>query len=245
MTQLKIDNKPAYVNNFLSPLGKLTENAVIRVRKNEYNALSSSSDGTLIINCAIAQDNDVSETIFLNIPDLGKLMKVLNCINEESVNLDYNDNNIEYKSNQMGFKFHLLEDGIIDPPAVDINKIKNIDFTVKFAVTYDTINQLIKGSTFTTETNKIYISTKDGAVNATLTDRQRHNIDSYSQQIADKHTGPNLDNELALNFETLRIISSIRFDKLKININPELNVFLFLIETGPATITVVSSGFVG
>ena len=132
-----------------------------------------------------------------------------------------------------------------NPPAVDINKIKNIDFPVRFGVTYETVNQLIKGSTFTTDTNKIYIGTSDGKVTATLTDRQRHNVDSYSQQISDAYTGPALEKELALSFETLRIISSIRFDKLKININPELNVFLFLIEMGPATITVVSSGFVG
>ena len=245
MTQLKISNKPAYINNFLSPLGKLTENAVVRVRENEYNAISSSNDGTLIINCSIAQDNDVSETIFLNIPDISKLIKVLNCIQPDEISLDFNNNNIEYKSTSIGFKYHLLEDGIIDPPAVDINKIKNIDFPVRFSVTYDAVNQLIKGSTFTTDTNKIYIHTKDGVVNATLTDRQRHNVDSYSQQISETYKGPGLDKELALNFETLRIISSIRFDKLKININPELNVFLFLIEHGPATITVVSSGFVG
>lgn len=245
MTHLKIDNKSAYINNFLSPLGKLTENAVVRVRKNEYNALSSSNDGTLIINCSISQQNDVEETIFLNVPDISKLIKVLNCINIDDVQLNFNNNNIEYKSPVLGFKYHLLEDGIIDPPAVDINKIKNIEFPVRFDVSYDTINQLIKGSTFTTETNKIYISTCDGIVNATLTDRQRHNVDEYSQQISEKYKGPALEKELAINFETLRIISSIRFDKLKININPELNVFLFLIEIGAATITVVSSGFVG
>lgn len=245
MTQLKIDNKSAYINNFLSPLGKLTENAVVRVRADEYNAISSSSDGTLIVNCSISQQNEVSETIFLNVPDISKLIKVLNCINNDDVSLSYNNNNIEYKSPAVGFKYHLLEDGIIDPPAVDINKIKNIDFPVRFNVSYDTVNQLIKGSTFTTETNKIYISTSGDKVNATLTDRQRHNVDEYTQEISESYKGPSLDKELALSFETLRIISSIRFDKLKININPDLNVFLFLIEMGPATITVVSSGYVG
>jgi hypothetical protein len=179
------------------------------------------------------------------VPDINRLVKVLNCIETEDVDLIFNNNNIEYKSKTVGFKYHLLEDGIIDPPTVDINKVKNIDFDIRFSTTQETINQLIRASTFTTETDKIYISTGDGTVSATLTDRQRHNVDSFTQEISDSYTGPELKKELAINFETIRIISSIRFDKLRFNINQDLNVFLFLIESGDATITVVSSGYVG
>lgn len=242
---LKIQNKTSFVNNFLIPLSKLTENSVIKVRKNQFSALSSSNDGTLIINCVYDQENDVDDTLYLNVPDINRLVKVLNCIETESVELAFNNNNIEYKSKTVGFKYHLLEDGIIDPPTVDINKIKNIDFDVRFNVQPDTINQLIRASTFTTETDKIYISTANETVNATLTDRQRHNVDSFTQEISTKYTGPDLKKELAINFETIRIISSIRFENLRFNINQDLNVFLFLIESQQASITVVSSGYVG
>ena len=82
-------------------------------------------------------------------------------------------------------------------------------------------------------------------VEATLTDKQRHNVDSFSQQISDSYTGDPLNKELAMSFETIRIISSIRFEKLNIHVNPELNVFLFQIETNGSNIMVVSSGYVG
>lgn len=233
------------MNNFLSPVSKLTENTVIKVRDKEFSALSSSSDGTLIVSCTMPQNNELQETVFLNIPDLNKLIKVLACVEQDDVSLTYNNNSVEYKSNNVGFRYHLLEDGIIDPPAVDINRIKQIDFNFKFNVSSNTINQLVKGSTFTTDTNKIYFFTKDEAVLADLTDKQRHNIDSYTQQISDGYTGPPLDKPLALSFETIRIISSIRFDKLKVNVNPELNVFLFQLQADNTTILIVSSGFVG
>lgn len=245
MTTLKVSSRSTFINNFLSPIGKLTENTVVKVRTNELNAVSSSNDGTLIVSCSLPQQNDVEDTIFLNIPDINKLVKVLGCVDTDDIELKFNNNNLEYKSPNVGFKYHLLEDGIIDLPSVDINKIQNIDFTFKFEIQPNTINQLIKASTFVTDTNKIYFHVNGTAVDATLTDRQRHNVDSYTQQVAEKYVGDALTKELAMNFETIRIISTIRFDSLNIHVNPELNVFLFQINVHGCNIVVVSSGYVG
>lgn len=242
---LNLKNKTNFVNNFLSPIGKLTENTVIKVRKEEFNTLSSSSDGTLIVNCSMKQQNEVDETVFLNIPDINKLIKVLSCVSDDDVCLKFNNNNIEYKSGTVGFKYHLLEDGIIDPPSVDINKIKKIDFPLKFQVDANCINQLIKGSTFTTDTNKIYFHTEDGKMLGTLTDHLRANVDSYTQEISSEYKGPEVTTPLALSFETLRIISSIRFERLDVHVNPDLNVFMFRAITDNTSIMVVSSGYVG
>ena len=245
MIKLKVDNKQSLINNFLSPISKLTENAVIKVRNNEITSLSTSNDGTLIVNCTVPQTNEIEETIFLNVPDINKFIKVLGCISDEHVDILYNNNNLEYKSPNVGFKYHLLDDGIIDPPSVNIEKIKKIDFPFKFKMDTQVVSQLIKASTFTTDTNKIYFYTTDDTVTATLTDRQRHNVDSYSQQVASKYTGSGLVKELALSFETMRIISTIRFNELTVHINPDLNVFLFQIEMDNSNIMIVSSGFVG
>jgi len=245
MVQIKLKNKNDFVNNFLSPISKLTENTVIKIRDKNITSLCSSSDGTLIVNCVTDQTNDVSETLYLNVPDINRLIKVMSCIDHNEIELKFNNNNIEYKSSNVGFKFHLLEDGIIDPPAVDIEKIKKIDFNFTFKVNPGIINQLVKGSTFTTDTNKIYFSTESGKVLASLTDKQRHNVDCFTQTISDQYTGDPLKTDLALSFETIRIISSIRFDELIVSVNPELNVFLFNIKTGSTSIMVVSSGFVG
>ena len=243
--QINLANKTSFVNNFLGPISKLTENTVVKVRDSNISSVSSSSDGTLIVSCTIEQPNQVDETLFLNVPDINKLVKVLSCITEDDVSLQFNNNNIEYKSSNIGFKYHLLEDGIIDPPAVDLNKIKKIDFPFRFVTDQNTINQLIKGSTFTTETNKIYFSTDQGKVYGSLTDKQRHNTDSYTQMLSEEYRGDELSTDLALSFETIRIISSIRFNQLTVTVNPELNVFLFKIDTDDTTIIVVSSGYVG
>lgn len=246
MTQLRLKNKSDYINNFLAPIGKLTENTVVKIKPEVISAVSASSDGTLIVNCTYKQLNEIdSDSISLNIPDINKLIKVLGCIGHEEIDLAFNNNNIEYRSGDVGFKYHLLEDGIIDPPSVDINKIKSIDFSFKFTIQHEDINRLVKGSTFTTDTNKIYFQTKDGKVYGTLTDNQRHNVDSYTQLLSESFIGDPLAIDLALNFETMRIISSIRFDKLNVMVNPELNVFLFDISIGDTNINIISSGYTG
>lgn len=246
MTTLKIDNKQSFVNGFLSPISKLSENTVVKVRPGEFNSLSSSSDGTLIVNCVLPQHNDVDDTIFLNIPDINKFVKVLSCVTDESIIFKFNNNNLEYRSKDVGFKYHLLADGIIDPPTVDINKIKKIDFDFRFTIPASIINQLIKASTFTTDTNKIYFYVEDGKVFGTLTDKQRHNVDSFTQCVSDSHEGDALKKDLAIGFETMRIISSIRFENLYVRVNPDLNVFLFQIDMpSNGRIMIVSSGFVG
>ena len=66
MIQLQIKNKSNFINNFLSPIGKLTENTVLKVGKEKISAISSSSDGTLIVHCTYNQTNDVQDTISLN-----------------------------------------------------------------------------------------------------------------------------------------------------------------------------------
>lgn len=245
MTQIKIENKLGFINNFLGPISKLTENTVLKVREDSINSVSSSSDGTLIVNCIANQKNDVNETVYLNIPDINRLIKVLSCVVDDNLSLNYTGNSIDYKSDAVGFKYHLLEDGIIDPPRVDISKIKKIEFDTKFDINVNSINQLIKASTFTTDTNKIYFYTEAGKTYATLTDKQRHNVDSYTQVISDTYTGDDILTPLALSFETVRIISSIRVDNVTIHVNSKLNVFLFQIDTDSANITIVSSGFVG
>ncbi|MAF35901.1 hypothetical protein CL622_02165 [archaeon] len=241
---LKIQNRADFLGRFLSPINKLSESVVLKVSDKKYTAITSSSDGTLIVYCTYKQNNELDDNISLNIPDISKLIKVLSCISTDSIELNFNNNNIEYKSPNVSFKYHLLEDGIIEVPAVNITKIKNIDFNFRFTVTTNTINQLIKGSTFTTDTNKIYFNTKDGKVYGSLTDNQRHNVDSYSQEVSDSFAGEPLASDLALSFENIRMISGIRFDKLNVLVNPELNVFLFDIDLDDIKINIISSGYI-
>jgi hypothetical protein len=59
----------------------------------------------------------------LNIPDIKKLVRVVECIDADELQFDINSNNLQYISDSFKFKYHLLEDGLMKLPSINIKKI--------------------------------------------------------------------------------------------------------------------------
>ena len=77
---LKIPNKDKFVSTFLSPLSKVNDSCVIKIDESGYNCLLSSVDGGLILYCLFKNTNEVTEERRINVPDIGRLIKILQCI---------------------------------------------------------------------------------------------------------------------------------------------------------------------
>lgn len=244
---IAISDKKSFISRFLTPINKLNENIILKVNPDNITSVSSSQDGTCIIYSTFRQANpEVTDQIRLNVPDISRLIKVLSCVNDSDIGLKYSGNSVKYESASTRFTYHLLEDGIISTPAVSIEKIKQLDFDINFDISKQHILSLIKASTFTTESDKIYFSAKDGSVYCELTDRERQNVDSFSIEVSNEvsGTGNNSFSPLAINFEILRAISSIQFDAIKVYINISKNVFLFDIDIDNISINIIASGYI-
>jgi hypothetical protein len=241
--RINIPDKSTFINKFLNPLNKINENAVLKVTGNKISSLTSANDGTLILHTNYICDNDLESTI-LNIPDINKFIKVLSCTSEDNLDLDFDKNCLVYKSNDIKFKYHLLEDGILSAPAINVSRIKELDFDISFKINASVILNLLKGSTFTTDTNKIYFYTENGAVYGKLTDMQKHNVDVYTQKLTEEHRG-DLPDGLPLNFEVIRMIAGIRFDSMDCHINTENNVYIFDITADNYKLNYIASGYIG
>ena len=99
-------------------------------------------------------------------------------------------------------------------------------FDISFNINKDTIQQVFKGSTFASETNKLYFYTDNGNIMAELTDKARHNTDKFSISLgeADFNLKP-----IPVNFDNIRLLSIINND-MTVNINTEYGVIIFDIE---------------
>ena len=241
--KINISDKPTFINKFLNPLNKINENAVLRVNNDKISSLTSTNDGTLILHVVYTCENDCESTI-LNVPDINKFIKVLSCTNEDELNITFDKNCLIYKSNDIKFKYHLLEDGILSSPAVNVSKVKELNFDISFRIDSATILNLLKGSTFTTDTNKIYFYTEDNCVYGKLTDLQKHNVDVYTQKLTDQYKG-NLNEPLPLSFEVIRMVSSIRFNHVDVHINADNNVYIFDISGENYKLNYIASGYIG
>jgi len=223
---LKISNKEQLLNNFLIPLSKITDSIVLNVDKGKITSLISTQDNTVIVDSSF--DIPGNESVKkLNIPDIKKLCRILQCIDEQEIQLKLDINNVSYSSNDVRFKYHLYDDSIISVPKLNLAKLEQLDFDGKFTLKHPTMLSLIKGSTIATDTNKIYVSFKEKSVYGELTDKARANVDSYGLLIADDYEGVYAKDSIPLNFEIFRIISSIKFDTINGKYASSTGVFIF------------------
>ena len=140
----------------------------------------TSADNSLILYAVYEQPlPNVNDKITLNVSDISKLIKILNCLEVKDIELSFEGNNIKYNSCDINFTFHLLADNILQEPGIDVKKVNELEFDFTFTMDNRSIVNLIKGSTFATDSNKIYFSTEDGNVYGELTDQQKQNIDKY------------------------------------------------------------------
>jgi len=240
--KLLIPDRKSFVSGFLQPIGKINDSCVITLTESEASCVVCTSDTSVILSATFKMDLDLDTPINLNISDIKKLIKVLDCINEESITIEIDKNNISYQGNGVRFKYHLLEDNIINVPKVNVKKIGELDLPVKFTVEYKSLLELLRGSTFATESNKLYLYSNNNKIFGDLTDKARHNVDSFSLALAD-YSGPELQS-LCLNFELVRIISGVRVKQLQCSINPKLGVIIFETISGSVSTKYIASSLV-
>ena len=221
--ELKVPKKGEFLI-FLDTVSKISDSGIFNVKKDKLTSLVSSIDNTLILYSEYTITSEFVDT--LNVPDIKKLSRVLDTLEGDKVNLKINSNNIEYKGDDVKFKYHLFEEGFLTNPNLNLEKINKFEFDVEFDLDKPTLQQIFKGSNFTSETNKIYFYTEDGRLMAELTDRARHNTDNFSICLGSSNF--NL-NPTPVNFDNIRLLSIIN-NQFKVKINTSYGVVVFEIE---------------
>ena len=218
---LEIKNRNGFVNTFLNSIGKVAEDCIVSVTDDKLSSLCSTSDGTLVQYINFKNNNKFNQT--LNIPDVKRFHKIVGCVETDQVELSVQDNSVSYSSPTTRFKFYLLDDGILSSPAISVEKINNLEYDTEFTIEHSRLLELIKGSTFANETEKLYIYTdENNHVYGELTDREKPNMDSFCIRLTEQNDVS--IKPLAFNFENIRIVSSNRCSELKFRVNTSLSV---------------------
>jgi hypothetical protein len=137
-----------------------------------------------------------------------------------------------------------LDDNIIQAPHLSIKKIRSIDYSTVFSVSYAALTNLLKSSTFTIDINKVYFQTEDGCVYAEINDRQSSNVDNIRIKLCDKFTGTEINTPLPVSLDTVRNLAGIKCAEMKVSINTELNVMTFGINTSDINMLYIVSGLI-
>ena len=215
--KLLVRNRDEFLK-FLDALSKINESCILKIQHDNISSLIASTDGTLILHATYSTECSFEDTI--NIPDIKKLVRVIDTINSKEIEFDINSNNIEYKGNGIKFKYHLFDEGFLTAPNINLDKIKSFGYDVSFELTKEILTQVFKGSTFASNTNKIYFYTEDNQLMAELTDRARHNTDNFTLSVgpADYNLSPT-----PINFDNIRLLTNVN-NVFDVNINTEYGV---------------------
>ena len=206
MGYLKIKNKKDFVSNFLGPVSNLNDASILSIDDNKISCTLASADATIVCRSMIDVETDLENGTKLNLPDIKKLVRVLDIIPSVELELQVNENNLSYNKGGYKFKYHLLDDGIIKQPSLNVEKVKNLEFNTKFTVKEAGLNTLFKGSSFATETSKVYFFEESGKIYSELGDRSRHNSDNFVCMLSDEFEG-NIQKPLPVNFDSFRLVS--------------------------------------
>ena len=247
---LQFESSDSFLNGFLQPISRITDSGILKVEPEKLSALISTGDGTIIVYGEYYQKfPDVTQPVSLNIPDVKKLLKLL-CLIDGPLNLSIdakdNHNNISYSSSSVRFKYHLYEDGIIKIPSLNMAKLKTIDFDTTFTIKSDRLLNLLKGSTLSPDVSKMYLTFTDGVIHGEITDKARHNVDSYACILSDSITGtqPKNGTSIPINFEIIRLLTGSKLTEFKVKLATKLSVFNFEVATDKVSLNYIVSALI-
>ena len=204
---LKLDKK-AFADNFLNIISKAVDVASIKATKDGLYVVCNKPDTSIILLGKYNHALDVEEETTLNIGDIKKLLRVIECIEEDEVTFKINSNHLLYKSNTMQFKYHFLDDAIVPKVSLKKEKIESLELDTFFDIEYKKLQEILKASSFTTDTNKIYLYGQPDGIYCELGDKEKSNTDNITLKVVDKIEGQPLTQSLPFNLDILILITA-------------------------------------
>jgi len=243
--KLTID-KNAIVNKFLSPISRITEECSIHITPENLYALVNDLSGNIILYTELTTKTNLTDNFVLNVKDVRKLSRVFECVQHAVLELEVDDNAsvMKYKTPELSFKLHLVNENVIRKCQLSLEKLNKMRHDTTFELKGEQLNEILKGSMFATETNKIYFFTKDDTVYAELTDKATQDIDSVTFIVTSEIEGEMIATPLPFSLEVLRLLSGQKPDSITVKINNTYKLIEFLITTDVSKTRYIIPAFV-
>lgn len=230
-------NRRTFLSDFLIPVNKIADKGIFTVKEDGIECLSCSAydkkEQTIILYTKYVERFGVERELKLNIPNIAKLINVFSFLSEDEVKLVVDANSLSYKSPHSGisFRYHLLEDGVLDAPTVKMENIYKMGFDFDCSMPNATLKTLLKGSSFADQTNKVYLFTKDKKLHGILMDENLKNTDNFEIPLAESYGGMDIKKKIPMSLEIFKVVSSLNFDAVTLKINVEKGIIMFEVKT--------------
>lgn len=231
MSTIKV-NKDLFVDKFLAPIGRISDTATITIKPDSILSIVSipNIDLAIYLIAMLNVTNELqkgTEQIKMNMGNIRKLISVLGFVKDETIELQINENNLAFESDSLNFKYHLLDDAAMRRNNINLAKLSNMTFDTHFEMSSDSVKNVLKGNVFVDNTQKIYLFSKDSKLYGDVTDKQVHNMDNITFELATAFTGPAIDKPVPVTLEIFRRMADIDGLPVKAHYNSAYGVFKF------------------
>jgi len=226
---LNIGKKDKFVKNFLGSLSKVADNVLLSVNSNIISATCQHNDNSFLIYCEYVLDIPVEEPVRIAIGEITKFIKFLNCLDDEKLVLQVENNYIVSNSPSGNIKFFTYDEKIINKSKINFQNVLSFPFPIEFLIPKGKVQDLIKAIGVNDNAAKLYLSGGDGKITWEITDKNKTCVDSIGKVLHNDYTGISFDN-LILNTENIKILNSTDVDFYKFRINNEKMILLISME---------------
>ena len=217
----------------------------IKLNKDGLYAVCNKPDTSIILLAKYSKAFNVDQEITLNIGDVKKLLRVIDCIDEDELTFKIESNHLYYKTDKLQFKYHFLDDSVVPKVTLKRDKIESLTSDTFFNIDIKKLQEILKASSFTTDTNKIYLYGQTDGVYCELGDKEKSNTDNISLKVADNVEGQPFNQVIPFNLDIFRILTGVKFDSARVGINLKFKVMSFYVKpTEETDFTFVISGLV-
>jgi hypothetical protein len=242
--ELKLVKKD-FADNFLNVVGKAVDIVSLKLNKDGLYAVCNKPDTSIILLAKYNKSFDVDQEITLNLGDIKKLLRVIDCIDEDELVFKIESNHLYYKTDKLQFKYHFLDDSVVPKVTLKREKIEALTNDTFFDIDNKKLQEILKASSFTTETNKIYLYGQPDGVYCELGDKEKANTDNISLKVADSVEGAPFNQSIPFNLDIFRILTGVKFEKARVGINLKFKVMSFHVKPANETdFTFIISGLV-
>ncbi len=235
---ITIKDKNQFIASYLRPISALTDAVIFKTNDKKLECIAN-NEQVLIVYASF--NLEVDSNLVFNIPNIKKLEKILSFIESNEIDLNYKENSLSYKDKKMRFKYHFLDDNIIQAPKLSVQKIMSLPHDIEFEIDASKISELAKGAAFVAESEKLYINISDGKIFAEITDRANSSVDSYSI-ILDEDASGVKEVSFPMHFDIVRLLGATNHNKIKVQINTEQGLSTFELKTEQALLKYVVPG---
>ena len=236
-----IPSKSNFIRAFLSPLSKIDNTPDIKITDDELTYFESAEVFLFPRYKCKVVDRDIDNFV---LPDANKLIKALQCSDNDELGLNIENNYIHYKNKNFKFKYFLFDRSIKksnEHVYAQLSKLED-EYDTKFSITKEDLKRVLKTLPLLTESSKLYLYTENNIVYGDLCDKKLQNTDIFTSILSDKFDGEDISKDsIIVNLELFRMLNALNFETANVYINSKVRVVNIRCDVDNATLNYVVS----